>query len=94
MSRPMNNPAPKHWIIEQIERNLFAIIAGAALIYSTSQTADAVTARDLDAISNKLTNIETKLQDRRGFMGCAVRSIDKMSEKIKVELPCQLELPE
>lgn len=94
MNRQTNDYASKHWLIEQIEKNLFAIIAGVAFVWTTSQTADAVTAKDMRAIEKRLDSIDAKLVDRRGFMGCAIRTLDKVTEKTGVNPPCDLLLPE
>lgn len=94
MNRQMNSPVHKHWILEQLDKNLFALVAGAVVIWTTSQTADAVTAKDMRAIEKRLESIDDKLRDRRGFMGCAIRTLDKVTEKTGVNPPCDLLLPE
>lgn len=89
--RPNEN---KHWVVEQFEKNLFAILVGGAMIWSTFQTSDADTSRSLVEIEKRLAGIDEKLRDRRSFMGCAVRSLDKISEKSGITLPCDMPLPE
>lgn len=61
MNRPTNNPVTKHWLADQFEKNLFAIIVGAAFIYTTSQTTDAVTANDIRATDQRLGGIEARI---------------------------------
>lgn len=68
----MRSSANKHWLIDQLEKNLFPILVGGALIYTSFHNADTMTAQQikdmnaklekLDAIYERVCRLETKAQ--------------------------------
>jgi hypothetical protein len=47
-----------NWIVEQIKQNLFVILVGAGMIYTTFHNADTNTARDITEINKKLDKLD------------------------------------
>lgn len=54
----MRNNESKNWILDQIEKNLFVILIGGGMIYSTFHNADNNTARDIAEINMKLEKLD------------------------------------
>ncbi len=54
----MRNEENKHWIIDQLERNLVAIFLGAGLVFSQFNNADSNTALEIKQINNKREKLD------------------------------------
>ena len=55
----MRSEENKHWLLEQIEKNLFVILVGLGMIYYTFHSADNNTARDITEINKKLDKLDS-----------------------------------
>lgn len=54
----MRNAENRHWIVDQLERNLFTILIGGALIFSQFNNADSKTAEQISQINDKLEKLD------------------------------------
>jgi hypothetical protein len=88
-----------------LKANAWAIICticgGVAAIYSGYLTGQTTTTARLTALEQTVAQQRreidsiTRSQDaRRGFMGCAVRNLDQINQRLGVEPPCVLEITE
>ena len=80
-----------------IDKHLWSIIAAAGMAYAgflTGTSNAAAQAAKLDAIEHRTLRIENRLSGRTNFMTCTVRSLDQVQERLKVQPPCPLGVPE
>lgn len=80
----------KHWLLQQFENNLFAVLVGGVMIWSTFQNNDAKTHDQLTDMNETLTDVKLDLQTFRRQQICNVRVIDKIADKTGVAPPCSL----
>jgi hypothetical protein len=77
-----------------IENHLWQIIASGLLLYGGYLTGTTTTNHRLVELERRMDKAEGRLSGRSDFMVCAARQIDRLSDKVGVHLPCQLEVPE
>lgn len=84
-----------------IQKNLWAILAGLAMIWGGYLTGTERTTAKLDKMEDKLAAMskridfnDERLKGRYGFMQCSVRTMDKILDKTRIDPPCVLEIPE
>lgn len=88
-----------------LKANAWAIICticgGAAAIYSGYLTGQTTTSARLASLEQtvaqqrlEIDRIQHAQDARRGFMGCAVRNLDQINQRLGVDPPCVLEITE
>lgn len=77
-----------------VERNLWAVVASAAALWSGYLAGQMTMQNKIDRMDDRLTRAEAQLKARTEFMGCAVRTIDRISNQLKIQLPCELKMTE
>ena len=88
-------------ISEFIQTNLWAIMAGLAMLWGGYLTGTERTnakleqlSRDMAGLTKRIEFNDERLKGRYGFMQCSVRTMDKILDKAKIEPPCELSIPE
>jgi hypothetical protein len=91
----------EHWITSQLRQNAIPIACIIFVGVTTFQGADKDLQHSVNDLvgevsrtNKRLDSIDTQLRDRRGFMGCTTRAMDKIADKVGVSLPCDLVVPE
>ena len=88
-----------------LKANAWAVICticgSVAAIYSGYLTGQTTTSarlveleRDVAQQRREINSIQTIQNGRRTFMGCAVRNLDQINQRLGVEPPCALEITE
>lgn len=84
---------PASWI----DRHLWAILGAAMTGYVgflTGTSNAAAMTEKMIAIDARTAKIEARLGGRTDFMTCAVRTIDQLSNRLKLTPPCPLGIPD
>ena len=77
-----------------IEKNLWAILAAGTTLWSGYLTGQVTTKSQIADLDRRLAKTEQQLQGRRPFMVCAVRTLDRINDKVQAAVPCTMDVPE
>lgn len=77
-----------------VEKNLWAVVASAAALWSGYLSGQMTTQAKIDQIDARTKALEERSKTRGEFMSCAVRTLDKLVDRSKVETPCELKVAE
>lgn len=80
----------KSWI----ETNLWAILDAGVTLWSGYLTGQMTTETKLHDLERRVTTTERQLQGRKPFMVCAVRTLDRINDKVQAAVPCTMDVPE
>ena len=78
----------KHWI----DKNLWAILAVGLGLYGGYLTGQTTTTMRIEQLEKDVAANSAKLEGRRDFMVCAVRTIDRLVDRAGIEKPCPLDV--
>jgi hypothetical protein len=92
----------KNWLSELLtpERALLCALSAVGLFNSYHDFQSDVRGKVLDnthrieALEARNLDLNEKLRDRRGFMSCAVRTLDAIKREVKAASPCELQVTE
>ena len=80
----------KHWI----DKNLWAILAVGLGLYTGYLTGQTTMEARIAALEKKAERHNDQLTDRRQFMSCAVRTLDRLQDATGTPQVCPLEITE
>lgn len=78
----------KHWI----DKNLWAILAVGLGLYGGYLTGQTTTTMRIEQLEKDVATNSSRLEGRRDFMVCAVRTIDRLVDRTGIEKPCPLDV--
>lgn len=84
-----------------LQKNLMGIITAACMGYAGFITGQVTTnerlttiERDADALGRRVDGLRSQVGSRSRPLACAVRTIDRLADKARIDPPCTLEVPE
>ena len=77
-----------------IEENLWKILAAGAALWSGYLTGQMTIDGKLRDLERRLGKAEAQLLGRKPFMICAVRTLDRINDKVQAPVPCVMDVPE
>jgi len=79
-----------NWLVEQLDRHGLTLVIGAALIYSTFNSNDQVTAQKIAEMDAKQNEILATLSRLEATRTCQIRTLDKIVDRTGISPPCEL----
>lgn len=84
------NAKQSNWFVEQFDRHGVTLIIGAALVYSTFNSNDQVTAQKIAEMDRKQTEILQTLARLEANRTCQIRTLDKLVDRAGIVPPCEI----
>lgn len=86
--------AAKSGLAAFIERNLWAVLASAAALWSGYLAGQMTMQNQINLIDDRLKRMEDQMKGRAEFMSCAIRTMDRVTAQLKTAAPCDLKMTE
>ena len=86
--------AAKSGLAAFIERNLWAVLASAAALWSGYLAGQMTMQNQIDRMDDRLARAESQIKGRTEFMSCAIRTLDRLTTQMKTRLPCEMKMVE
>lgn len=84
--------AARGGLVGFLEKNLWAVMAGGVAMWSGYLTGQMTMQHQIERLDDRLKRAELQLKARTEFMGCAVRTLDRITTQAKIPLPCELKM--
>jgi hypothetical protein len=91
------NEKNESWLRQQISQHWLTITLAAILMWAGFRDTDTELRSDIKAIRTEIAALskeQATLTKQKAALTCAVRTIDRIADRARVELPCALDTPE